>query len=155
MLRVKERLKIILPITLVLIFGLLYMNTRSSFKAAVVQSDGTFDHTRFHASGDPTFSPVNEVSIDDVNGTLTILDASPTVTNSSFDGSAALVDMIRVGGKASPVFDHVHVIDAHCAFQFGAVRSEEPAQRRALHPKAEGVAAQWTTGVHRCDRPGS
>jgi copper/silver efflux system protein len=36
MLRVRERLKIILPITLLLIFGLLYMNTRSSFKAAVV-----------------------------------------------------------------------------------------------------------------------
>jgi Cu(I)/Ag(I) efflux system membrane protein CusA/SilA len=36
MLRVKERLKIILPITLVLIFGLLYMNTKSSFKAGVV-----------------------------------------------------------------------------------------------------------------------
>jgi len=36
MLRVKERLKIILPLTLVLIFGLLYLNTRSSFKAALV-----------------------------------------------------------------------------------------------------------------------
>ena len=36
MLRVRERLEIILPITLLLIFGLLYMNTRSSFKAAVV-----------------------------------------------------------------------------------------------------------------------
>jgi len=36
MLRVKERLKIILPITLVLIFGLLYMNTKSSFKAGLV-----------------------------------------------------------------------------------------------------------------------
>ena len=36
MLRVKERLKVIIPITLVLIFGLLYMNTRSSFKAALV-----------------------------------------------------------------------------------------------------------------------
>jgi Cu(I)/Ag(I) efflux system membrane protein CusA/SilA len=36
MLRVKERLKVILPLTLVLIFGLLYMNTRSSFKAALV-----------------------------------------------------------------------------------------------------------------------
>ena len=36
MLRVKERLKVILPVTLVLIFGLLYMNTKSSFKAAVV-----------------------------------------------------------------------------------------------------------------------
>ena len=36
MLRVKERLKIILPITLVLIFGLLYLNTKSSFKAGLV-----------------------------------------------------------------------------------------------------------------------
>jgi Cu(I)/Ag(I) efflux system membrane protein CusA/SilA len=36
MLRVKERLKLILPITLVLIFGLLYLNTKSSFKAALV-----------------------------------------------------------------------------------------------------------------------
>jgi copper/silver efflux system protein len=36
MLRVRERLKIILPITLVLIFGLLYMNTKSSMKASIV-----------------------------------------------------------------------------------------------------------------------
>jgi Cu(I)/Ag(I) efflux system membrane protein CusA/SilA len=38
MLRVKERLKIILPITLVLIFGLLYANTKSAFKATIVMS---------------------------------------------------------------------------------------------------------------------
>jgi Cu(I)/Ag(I) efflux system membrane protein CusA/SilA len=36
MLRVRERLKLILPITLVLIFGLLYANTRSTFKASLV-----------------------------------------------------------------------------------------------------------------------
>jgi copper/silver efflux system protein len=36
MLRVRERLKLILPITLVLIFALLYMNTRSAFKASIV-----------------------------------------------------------------------------------------------------------------------
>ncbi len=36
MLRVRERLKIILPITLVLIFALLYMNTKSSMKASIV-----------------------------------------------------------------------------------------------------------------------
>ena len=36
MMRVRERLKLILPLTLVLIFGLLYMNTRSAFKASVV-----------------------------------------------------------------------------------------------------------------------
>ncbi len=36
MVRVRERLKLILPITLVLIFGLLYLNTRSAFKASLV-----------------------------------------------------------------------------------------------------------------------
>jgi Cu(I)/Ag(I) efflux system membrane protein CusA/SilA len=36
MLRVRERLKLILPITLVLIFGLLCMNTKSSVKAGIV-----------------------------------------------------------------------------------------------------------------------
>ena len=36
MLRVKERLKVILPLTLLLIFGLLFMNTKSAFKASVV-----------------------------------------------------------------------------------------------------------------------
>ena len=36
MLRVKERLKVILPITLVLIFALLFMNTKSAFKAGLV-----------------------------------------------------------------------------------------------------------------------
>jgi Cu(I)/Ag(I) efflux system membrane protein CusA/SilA len=36
MLRVRERMKIILPITLFLIFGLLYLNTRSAFKASLV-----------------------------------------------------------------------------------------------------------------------
>ncbi|MFN7970902.1 MAG: CusA/CzcA family heavy metal efflux RND transporter [Acidobacteriota bacterium] len=36
MLRVKERLKVVVPITLALIFALLYANTRSAFKATVV-----------------------------------------------------------------------------------------------------------------------
>ncbi len=36
MLRVRERLKLILPLTLVLIFGLLYANTRSAVKASIV-----------------------------------------------------------------------------------------------------------------------
>ena len=36
MLRVKERLKLIVPLTLLVIFGLLYVNTKSAFKAAIV-----------------------------------------------------------------------------------------------------------------------
>jgi len=36
MIRVRERLKLVIPVTLALIFFLLYMNTRSAFKASVV-----------------------------------------------------------------------------------------------------------------------
>ncbi len=36
MLRVKERLKLVVPLTLLLIFGLLFMNTRSVFKSSLV-----------------------------------------------------------------------------------------------------------------------
>ncbi len=36
MIRVRERLKVVVPITLVLIFVLLYMNTKSAFKATIV-----------------------------------------------------------------------------------------------------------------------
>jgi copper/silver efflux system protein len=36
MLRVKDRLQLIVPLTLVVIFGLLYMNTKSAFKAGIV-----------------------------------------------------------------------------------------------------------------------
>ncbi len=36
MIRVRERLKLIIPLTILLIFALLYMNTKSAFKASVV-----------------------------------------------------------------------------------------------------------------------
>jgi Cu(I)/Ag(I) efflux system membrane protein CusA/SilA len=36
MLRVKERMKLVIPLTLLLIFGLLYMNTKSMFKSSIV-----------------------------------------------------------------------------------------------------------------------
>jgi copper/silver efflux system protein len=36
MIRVRERLKVVVPVTLALIFVLLYMNTRSAFKASLV-----------------------------------------------------------------------------------------------------------------------
>ena len=53
---------------------------------------------------------------DDINGTLTIIDASPTVSNSSFDNSIAIVDMIIIDGDSSPIFDHIHIKEAHCAW---------------------------------------
>jgi hypothetical protein len=88
----------------------------TSFKAAVVQSNGSFTRTRFVASVPETVSLASEVSVDDPNGALTIMDASPTVTDCRFDGASSLTDLVRIGGNASPVFDHVYLHDAHCAF---------------------------------------
>ena len=88
----------------------------ASFKAAVVQSDGTFMRTRFVATVPETVSLASEVSVDDPNGALTIMDASPTITDCRFDGASTVTDLVRVGGKASPKFDHVYLHDAHCAF---------------------------------------
>lgn len=74
-----------------------------------------FDHTRFHASGDSAAALSTDASIDDVNGALTIIDASPTVRNSTFDHSGALVNMVQVGGENShPTFDHVEITEGHC-----------------------------------------
>jgi hypothetical protein len=119
-----------------------YADIGTSFKVAVVSSDGSFDHTKFHASGDDTFSPVNEVSIDDVNGSLTILDASPTVSNSSFDHSSSLVDMVRIGGKSSPVFDHVSITSAHCGFHAnGGVNNAPTIKNSVLDGMSYGIMA--------------
>ncbi len=119
-----------------------YSEIGTSFKVAVLYADGSFDHMRFHASGDDTFSPVNEVSMDDVNGSLTIIDASPTVTDSSFDNSSPLVDMIRIGGKASPVFDHVSIVGAHCGLHTnGGVNTMPTIKNSVLQGLSYGIMA--------------
>jgi hypothetical protein len=119
-----------------------YAEIGTSFKVAVLYADGSFDHTKFHASGDDTFSPVNEVSVDDVNGSLTIIDASPTVSNSSFDNSSPLVDMIRIGGNASPVFDHISVVGAHCGFHTnGGVNTVPIIRNSVLEGMSYGIMA--------------
>lgn len=96
----------------------------TSFKAAVVQSNGSFTRTRFVASVPETVSLASEVTIDDPNGALTIMDASPTITDCQFDGASSLTDLVRIGGMASPVFDYVYLHDAHCAFHtFGGTNT--------------------------------
>jgi hypothetical protein len=87
----------------------------TSFKGAVLQANGTIAHAVFKA--ELLFPAVtDEVAIDDPNGYLTIIDASPTITNSRFDGSGGLNDMVRIGGMASPTFDHCFVNNSHCGF---------------------------------------
>ena len=97
----------------------------TSFKAAVVESNGRFSNTVFTAV--PLFPAVTEeVTIDDPNGCLTILDASPTVTNCRFDGSGGLNDMIRIGGASRPLFDHIYVHDSHCGFHVSGGTNNAP-----------------------------
>jgi hypothetical protein len=96
----------------------------TSFKAAVIQSNGSFTRTRFIATVPEDVSLASEVTIDDPNGALTIMDASPTITDCRFDGASSLTDLVRIGGNASPVFDHVYLHDAHCAFHtFGGTNT--------------------------------
>jgi hypothetical protein len=134
-----------------------YAEIGTSFKVAVLSSTGSFDHTKFHASGDDTFSPVNEVSMDDVNGSLTILDGSPTVTNSSFDHSSALVDMIRIGGSSSPVFDHVSITSAHCGFHTnGGVNNTPTIKNSVLDGMSYGIMAYRSKAkIEHCNFTGN
>jgi hypothetical protein len=53
---------------------------------------------------------------DDPNGCLTIIDASPSISNCQFDGASPFTDLVRIGGMSSPSFDKVWLHDAHCAF---------------------------------------
>ena len=120
----------------------------TSFKAAVVQSDGSFDRVAFHASGDPTFSISSAAPITDPNGTLTIVDGSPTVTNSSFDSGAPLVDMVRVRGSSAAVFDHVYITDAHCGIHMEGGPNNSPTVTNSIFDgMAYGVMAYATKPI--------
>jgi hypothetical protein len=119
----------------------------TSFKPAVLESDGTFDHSTFHATIPSTVSLAEAVTIDDPNGTMTILDASPKVTNSLFEGSAVLTDMVRVGGNSVPVFDHDHFKGAHCAFHvFGATNNAPKVTNSIIENMSYGTMA-FTSGM--------
>jgi hypothetical protein len=125
-----------------------YADIGGGFKAAVVQSDGTFDHSHFAGSTPDSISFALEVSIDDPNGTMTIMDASPTVTNSQFDGASAVTDMVRIGGESTPVFDHVLLQKAHCGFHnFGAVNNSPIVKNSIFRQLSYGVMAFQTKPV--------
>jgi hypothetical protein len=117
----------------------------TSFKCAVIQSDGFIDHSKFHASGDPAFSISSAAPVTDVNGTLTIVGASPMVTNSTFDGSAALVDMIRVRDGSAPVLDHLYIKEAHCGVHMeGGTNVTPTVTNTVFEGLAYGVMAYTT-----------
>jgi hypothetical protein len=97
----------------------------TSFKAAVLQSQGTLSNSTFKAV--LLFPAITDaVAIDDPNGALTIMDASPTVTNCRFEGSGGLNDMVRIGGMASPTFDKIYVGNSHCGFHISGGTNNSP-----------------------------
>ena len=118
------------------------------FKAAIIETDGTFDHSRFAGATPTSISFAAEVSIDDPNGTMTILNASPTVTNSEFVGASPFTDMVRIGGEAKPTFDHVLLRDAHCGFHnFGAANNSPIVKNSIFQNLSYGVMAFSTKPV--------
>jgi hypothetical protein len=120
----------------------------TSFKAAVVQSNGTFKRTRFVATVPEAVSLASEVSVDDPNGALTIMDASPTITDCRFDGASTLTDLVRIGGNASPTFDHVYLHDAHCAFHtFGGTNTSARITNALMENFSYGFMAYTTKPI--------
>ena len=122
-----------------------YVTFDTSFKGAVLESDGKINHSRFLATVPPTISVAADVTIDDPNGTLTIIAASPTVTNSEFIGASMFTDLVRVGGNSAPVFDHDAFKAAHCGFHvFGATTSFTTITNSVIEGMTYGVMAFTT-----------
>jgi hypothetical protein len=122
-----------------------YADIGGGFKAAVLESDGTFDHSHFAGATPDSISFAIEVSIDDPNGTMTIMNASPTVTNSQFDGASAVTDMVRIGGESKPVFDHDLFQKAHCGFHNSGAVNNSPIVRNSIFRQLSYGVMAFTT----------
>lgn len=123
-------------------FDVDYADIGTSFKTAVLESSGKIDHTYFRATAPPTIAITTEVTIDDPNGSLTILSASPVITNSNFIGASPFTDLIRIGGASSPVFDHVLVQNAHCGFHaYGASNNSPRVTNSIIEGNSYGIMA--------------
>jgi hypothetical protein len=123
-------------------FNIDYADIGTSFKTAVLESSGKIDHTYFRATTPPTIAITTEVTIDDPNGTMTILSASPAVSNSTFIGSSPFTDLVRIGGDSSPVFDHVLLQNAHCGFHdYGATNNSPRVTNSIIEGMSYGVMA--------------
>jgi len=122
-----------------------YVTFDTSFKGAVLESDGKINHSRFLATVPPTISVAADVTIDDPNGTLTIIAASATVTNSEFIGASMFTDLVRVGGDSAPLFDHNAFKAAHCGFHiFGATTRFTTITNSVIEGMSYGVMAFTT-----------
>jgi hypothetical protein len=128
-------------------FAVDYAVFDTSFKGAVLQADGTISHSIFKAG--LLFPAITEpVAIDDPNGYLTIIDASPTVTHSRFEGSGGLNDMVRIGGNAAPKFDHCLVNNSHCGFHTnGGVNTSARITNTIFESLSYGVMAYTTKPI--------
>ena len=83
---------------------------------------------------------------------MTIMNASPSVKNSFFDGASAYTDMVRIGGESSPTFDHVQMQNAHCGFHtFGGVNTSPRITNSVFQNLSYGIMAfQTKPSFERC-----
>jgi hypothetical protein len=133
-------------------FDIDYGDFGTSFKTAVLESSGKIDHSYFRATVPPTIAITTEVTIDDPNGSMTILSASPVVTNSSFIGASPFTDLVRIGGASSPVFDHVSLENAHCGFHdYGATNNSPHVTNSIIQGMSYGVMAYTAKPVFEND----
>jgi len=133
-------------------FNIDYADIGTSFKTAVLESSGKIDHTYFRATTPPTIAITTEVTIDDPNGSMTILSASPAVSNSTFIGASPFTDLVRIGGDSSPVFDHVLVQNAHCGFHdYGATNNSPRVTNSIIEGMSYGVMAYTAKPVFEND----
>ena len=62
--------------------------------------------------------------------------------NSYFEGFSAFTDMVRVGGDAAPLFDHVRLNGAHCAFHnFGSTNNSPRVTNSIIEHMSYGAMA--------------
>lgn len=120
----------------------------TSFKNAVLQSEGTVTNSTFQASAPPTIAITEAVNIDDPNGTVTIIDASPSFSNCKFDGASAFTDLVRVGGASSSTFDHVSMASAHCGFHTsGGTNTSIHVTNSIIEKMSYGIMAYTTKPI--------
>lgn len=106
-------------------------------QALNLASSGTVSHGVLHGLGDGQNSPA--ILVDSASPRV----ADTLVNQGAYDG----VDLIVVEGSASaPVFDHVEVSDAHCAFHVDE-GSGLTISNAYLHHSAYGIMPSGSTGT--------
>jgi hypothetical protein len=89
-------------------FGIDHLNIDTSSNLLMLASDGAIDHGVLHGRG-----------ANQADDPIQINAASPQLTNLLLDEANPYTDFVQLNG-GSPLFDHLEVTSAHCAFHFNS-----------------------------------